>query len=208
MRTNREYHQEYEESTSDPNMLRQYRVNISPTLLKVCPGREEETNRVIRRFQHSLQSFVRMNFVTETDGKGFYFGEGSGFLLGYIHKTMHCGFYLGNRLFRFLQYSNSQLKNHACWFLCSNDEESKVSEQAIEATMGEFDQEKNILKRFARRGQCFSTTKFVCELNPDEVVLGVEDIVRRSRNNYCFTDGVGYISPQLALETAKKFRFS
>lgn len=33
----------------------------------------------------------------------------------------------------------------------------------------------------------------------------MEDI---KRNNYCFTDGVGYISPQLAIETAKRFRFS
>lgn len=102
VRSNRENHLEFEESARDPNMLRQYRVNVSPTLIKVSPGREEETNRVIRRFSHNLQSFVRLNFITERDGKGFYFGESSGFLLGYIHKIMHSGFYLGNRCFKFL----------------------------------------------------------------------------------------------------------
>ena len=32
----------------------------------------------------------------------------------------------------------------------------------------------------------------------------MEDI---KRNEYCFTDGVGYISTELALEVAKEFRF-
>ena len=42
-------------------------------------------------------------------------------------------------------------------------------------------------------------------MNPDEVTFGLDDIVR---NGYTFTDGVGYISPQLALETALKYRFN
>lgn len=71
--------------------------------------------------------------------------------------------------------------------------------------MGNFDKEKNILKKFARKGQCFSTSKLVCKLEPDQVTLGVEDILR---NGHCFTDGVGYISPQLAEKVAKDFRFS
>ena len=58
--------------------------------------------------------------------------------------------------------------------------------------MGNFDKEKNILKKFARKGQCFSTSKLVCELEKDQVTLGLKDI---ERNGYCFTDGVGYISP-------------
>jgi len=71
--------------------------------------------------------------------------------------------------------------------------------------MGDFNQEKNVLKKQARRGQCFSSSKFVCVLNPDELTLNVEDI---ERNGFTFTDGVGYISPQLALEAAKMFGFS
>ena len=70
--------------------------------------------------------------------------------------------------------------------------------------MGNFDKETNILKKFARKGQCFSTSKFVCKLEPHEVNFGVEDI---KRNGYIFTDGVGYISTELALQVAKDFRF-
>ena len=36
-------------------------------------------------------------------------------------------------------------------------------------TMGRFTQEKNVLKRYARRGQCFSTTKKVTELDAKTV---------------------------------------
>ena len=42
-------------------------------------------------------------------------------------------------------------------------------------------------------------------MDPDAVVLGIPDI---ERNGYTFTDGVGYISPQLALYVAKKYNFS
>ena len=42
--------------------------------------------------------------------------------------------------------------------------------------MGNFSQEKNVLKKFARKGQGFSTSRFVCAMRPDEVVLNVPDI--------------------------------
>ena len=35
--------------------------------------------------------------------------------------------------------------------------------------------------------------------------MGIPDI---KRNDYTFTDGVGYISPELALEAANKFRYA
>ena len=38
----------------------------------------------------------------------------------------------------------------------------------------------------------------------DRVTFNVPDI---KRNNYTFTDGVGYISEALALEAAKSFKF-
>ena len=42
-------------------------------------------------------------------------------------------------------------------------------------------------------------------MEPEQVLLGIPDI---QRNGYTFTDGVGYISPQLALYAAKKYNFS
>ena len=68
--------------------------------------------------------------------------------------------------------------------------------------MGSFDFEKNILKRYARRGQCFSTSKFIMSLEKDKVIFNYPDI---KRNGYTFTDGCGQISYSLATKISKEF---
>jgi len=55
------------------------------------------------------------------------------------------------------------------------------------------------LKRFARKGQCFSTSKFVASLSHENVEMNLPDI---KRNGFNFTDGVGYISEELATKIA------
>ena len=69
--------------------------------------------------------------------------------------------------------------------------------------LGTFHHEKNILKQNARIGQLFSTSKKVCLLKKKEIKFGVlHDI---ERNGYCFTDGIGTISVELAILSAKVF---
>ena len=58
------------------------------------------------------------------------------------------------------------------------------------------------MKRYARRGQCFSTTKNVMQLTKNEVYIGYPDI---ERNGFCFSDGCGWIRPDLAMEIAREF---
>jgi len=103
--------------------------------------------------------------------------------------------------FKFIGYSSSQMKHHSCWFIAT-DPHCELSEQIVMDRMGSFNHEPKILKRYARRGQCFSTTTFVAELNPKKVKLNYPDI---ERNQYCFTDGCGYINPVLANKAAEKF---
>jgi len=120
---------------------------VTPSLIRYARGQEEESNRVIRQFKANLHSFVRLNFMTDSNDKGYYFAEGSEGILGYIHKVMQHGLKLGNVLYQFLSYSNSQLKSHACWFLCRDDQYSQLSEESIEACMGDFTKETNVLKK-------------------------------------------------------------
>lgn len=135
--------------------------------------------------------------------RGYYFQrfEGTNHLLGYIFSIIKSGFSIGNLAFKFLGYSNSQLKNHSCWFLCTNNPDKMISEEQIVSFMGNFEKEKNILKKFARKGQCFSSSKYVCTLKKSEVQLALPDI---KRNGFTFTDGVGYISSALASKIARK----
>jgi len=71
--------------------------------------------------------------------------------------------------------------------------------------MGNFSKEKNILKRYARRGQCFSTTKNVAQLDTSTVIQNYPDI---ERNGFTFSDGCGFIRPDLALQIAQSFKFT
>ena len=69
--------------------------------------------------------------------------------------------------------------------------------------MGQFEQERNMLKKYARIGQFFSVSKEICTLDQDQIKRGMIDDIER--NGYNFTDGVGSISPKLAVEISKKF---
>ena len=80
-----------------------------------------------------------------------------------------------------------------------------MSTVEIDRYMGDFSSEHNILKKYARKGQCFSTSTFVQKLRADQVVLGLPDI---KRNGFTFTDGSGHISENLAKIAAGKFGYS
>ncbi|KAM0040391.1 putative RNA-directed RNA polymerase [Helianthus debilis subsp. tardiflorus] len=70
--------------------------------------------------------------------------------------------------------------------------------------MGRFNN-KNIAKCAARMGQCFSSTYATVDVPRHEVNMNLEDI---KRNNYTFSDGIGKISPELALEVAEKLQLT
>ncbi len=54
-----------------------------------------------------------------------------------------------------------------------------------------------MLKREARKGQCFSTTSYVDRLQPSDIDQGAlfPDV---ERNGFCFTDGSGFVDDELA----------
>jgi len=51
--------------------------------------------------------------------------------------------------------------------MCCNNPACHVTEDDIEKYMGNFDKEKNVLKKYARKGQCFSTSKYILTLTKD-----------------------------------------
>ena len=71
---------------------------------------------------------------------------------------------------------------------------------------------------YARRGQCFTTTKNITILDKDKHIVEIEDIMRaredkdededkdeKNDEQYTFTDGCGNISVALCDEINKKF---
>jgi len=197
---------DYHEEAHQTNFMKQRRVMVTPTLIRYSVAQDEQTNRVIREYKNFIPNFIRLSFVTEDLDKGYYFSyQGCvNYLLGYIHGIITNGFSLGNLRFQFLGYSNSQLKSHSCWFLCNNNPQARISAGEVDKFMGNFDKEKNVLKKYARKGQCFSTSTFVQKLTQDQVQMNLPDV---TRDGFTFTDGVGHISEALARLAAEKLGY-
>ncbi|KAF3648938.1 RNA-dependent RNA polymerase 6 [Capsicum annuum] len=70
--------------------------------------------------------------------------------------------------------------------------------------MGKF-RYRNVAKCAARMGQCFSSTHATVEVLPSEVNSKLPDI---ERNGYVFSDGIGTMSADLAIEVAVKCQSS
>jgi RNA-dependent RNA polymerase len=119
---------------------------------------------------------------------------------------------IAGRHFRFLAYSNSGLRSHTFYFVAPFDYEEtvdgtppKVSSvrldaDAIRARLGEFTDDLCCPARYAARmSQLFSATDPSVCLSEDEV-FSMKDSMSPPPYNSCYTDGVGTISPSLALE--------
>lgn len=108
------------------------------------------------------------------------------------------GFQITTGTFKYIGYSNSQLKSHSCWYLLEKD--GVLQEDQVINEMGNFDKETKILKRYARRGQIFSTTQYVSDMRDDQINRKYPDI---ERGEFCFSDGCGNINPALAIKAAR-----
>lgn len=135
-----------------------------------------------------------------------------------IMTAMENGIQIGDRLFEFLAFGNSQIREHGAYFFASTDH---ISAADIRAWMGEFRDIRVVAKHAARLGQCFckfsglsgqttlititATTYAIRGVRVD--VQEIEDI-KYHDNEYCFSDGVGKISEFLARMIATELRLS
>lgn len=81
--------------------------------------------------------------------------------------------------------------------------------------MGEFEKEKIVLKKEARKGQLFSGTKYIEDLaklqkDQKEIIMEeIPDIERKNPNTnevlFTFSDGIGNISAELAALIDKQY---
>lgn len=156
----------------------------------------EITNRIIRNHKSHAHRFLRVRFEDD-DYRGqtkIYPSTNNKMVMIFerVKRAMTNGIELGNILYEFLAWGNSQIREHGAYFFAAED---GLTADSIRAEMGHF-KELVVAKKAARMGQCFSTTRPV--RLPLKVVKdsdAIDDIVR---NNYTFTDGVGMISPEAA----------
>ncbi|GMJ11104.1 SUPPRESSOR OF GENE SILENCING 2, RNA-dependent RNA polymerase 6, SILENCING DEFECTIVE 1 [Hibiscus trionum] len=192
------------------------RLVITPTKAYCLLPEVELSNRVLRKYKEVADRFLRVTFMDEgmqtmnanlltyynapivRDVTSTFFSQKTG-VFKRVKTILTDGFYLCGRKYSFLAFSANQLRDRSAWFFA---EDGKISVLKIIGWMGKFTN-RNIAKCAARMGQCFSSTYATAEVPSAEVNPDLPDIVR---NQYVFSDGIGKITPDLAMEVAQKLK--
>ncbi|KAF3788205.1 RNA-dependent RNA polymerase 6 [Nymphaea thermarum] len=205
------------------NQLSEYNVEvrrlvITPTKAYCLPPEVELSNRVLRKYRNIADRFIRVTFMDE--GKQLLNSSALNCNIAPILKKMSAmpslsrttifrrakrivqnGFTLCGRHYSFLAFSSNQLRGRSAWFFA---EDKRMTAESIRTWMGKFNN-KNVAKCAARMGQCFSSTYATVPVPFSEVNFKLPDI---ERNGYNFSDGIGTISPELAVEVVSKLQLT
>eukprot|EP00210_Caulerpa_lentillifera_P009408 g8969.t1 len=192
----RRRNQNLENSTSN---CRIPKLVLTPTRLVFFEPEIINSNRILRNWSDKT-SFLKVSVRDENLEKlSRHTGNIKELLTSLFHQ-LKTGFDLvaGGKQFRFLGCSNNQVRDHGCFFVdVSND--CHMAE-VIRESCGNLRYIRNVAKYISRLGQAFSTSIKTVKVKPNEC----ERIPDIEHNGYTFTDGIGKISPDLAVEIAKK----
>ncbi|KAG5929419.1 hypothetical protein E4U53_002455 [Claviceps sorghi] len=164
------------------------KISITPTTILLSSPTVETSNRVFRKYSRFQDRFIRIQFLGESEfGRIFENNQANEDIWKRVRRTLFQGIRIGSRVYRFLAFGSSQLRECSAYFFCPTEQ---LSCDDIRKWMGDLDHIKVIAKYAARLGQCFSTTREIRGI-PVPRVNYIPDI---ERNGFCFTDGVGLIS--------------
>ncbi|PSR72409.1 hypothetical protein PHLCEN_2v11752 [Hermanssonia centrifuga] len=184
-------------------------VTVTPTSMLLDGPYPERSNRIMRQYTGNHDSFLRVNFVDETQLQYRFDREvdGASFIKRRVGKVLTDGLHIAGRHFRFLAYSQSALKEHAVWFVKEfvHSDGKVVNAATIIEGLGTFDglvSDPKLIYCPARYGarisQAFTATDSSVTVEPEEI-FELDDI-HDIAGKWCFTDGVGTISGDLARE--------
>lgn len=193
----------------NPDTFECLHVTVTPTSFHLDGPYPERSNRVMRLYPLNHSSFLRVNFVDETNLQCRFDRQidGRAFIKRHVGSILTSGLNIAGRHFDFLAYSQSALKEHAVWLVkpFTLRDGTVVNARSIIDGLGNFHRDPELVRCPARYGarisQAFTATDSSVSVDPDEI-LPVDDIEVRDRTGrlWCFTDGVGTMSPQLARE--------
>ena len=174
-------------------LMRVQRCVVTPTYILFTPYVLEEGNRVLRKFIDSVNYSMLCTFKMDSLEEGRWNNQ---FLMEYIKFILSKGFYLGEKKFRFFNYSQSQFRNFSCWLLTNPEE--------IIPKLGNFSKIKQLSKYAARISQTLTTTIETISIPKDKIEF-IPD-VKSKDDKYTFSDGVGKISVILSEQISKKLK--
>ncbi|KAK4229040.1 RNA-dependent RNA polymerase [Podospora fimiseda] len=182
------------------------KVTVTPTRVLFSTPTVETTNRVIRRYKDDQERFLRIQF-TDEQSEGRIRGSDADRddeLYTRVFRALSRGIRMGHWHWQFLAFGNSQVRENGAYMFCQpgGPDDTVLTCAKIRAWMGNFKHIQVVAKYAARLGQCFSTTRLLRGLSYPTIVR-IPDV---EQGRFCFTDGVGKISPGLAKIIADEWK--
>ncbi|XP_023223830.1 probable RNA-dependent RNA polymerase 1 isoform X2 [Centruroides sculpturatus] len=190
-----------------PNTKPIRRVVLTPTKTLFYPPKFQFSNRILRNFNadYALRVSFRDDDNKKLSGPAKYSEDA---LLDFaVTIPVIEGIRIGTRHYKFLAWSNSQIRDHGIWMYAEDDKGNNTD--TIRTWMGDFSITNSVSKYMARLGQCFSHTEDTVEIPLEDRYVITEDDIEGGNNPitekpYCFSDGVGKMSRQLAENVSEK----
>ncbi|KIW07479.1 uncharacterized protein PV09_01446 [Verruconis gallopava] len=186
---------------------------VTPSMIYFRTPSVEVSNRITREWSVYSNRFLRVRFSDELD-HGHIMSHDKRMndeIYDRITQILRHGIVLGDRVYRFLAFGNSQFRERGAFFFAPTDE---VSCDVIRSRLGKMSDRDQYqpAKVCARIGQNFSTTRGLAM----KITIRTHKLDHRNelllpdikRNGYIFTDGVGKISKFLAQMIACEFGLS
>ena len=171
------------------------RCTITPTFILFAPYALAQGNRILREFLSTPVLAMLCSYKMEDFKEGRWNNQ---IMIEYMKYIMYLGFNLGEKNYRFFNFSQSQFRNKACWLL--------TEPEKILRKTGNYLKIKNVAKYGARVSQNLTTTIKTIKI-PSKNIIKINDIILNKKINirgkekkvkYIFSDGVGKISYNLA----------
>eukprot|EP00898_Chlorokybus_atmophyticus_P007222 jgi/Chlat1/7500/Chrsp61S00550 len=182
------------------------KVWVTPLTMYYGGPELDESNRIPREYAH-IDRFLRVQFTDENfyslHSMALTTRNGFTSVGKRVKRFLEDGIWIHGRHYEVLAFSSSQLREGAVWFFAGI---ANLTAAVLRSRMGDFTSIKIPAKYAARMGQCFSTTYKVCCMEPADYAT-MPDIKRHSPINgveYCFTDGVGQVSPAFLREAVSR----
>ncbi|KAI0749297.1 RdRP-domain-containing protein [Daedaleopsis nitida] len=168
---------------------------VTPTRILLDGPYETQSNRVVRRYYDYRDNFLRVEFREENKMEFRWPQEvnGRSLIEQRFGGILRNGIEIGGRLFRFLGWSNSGLREHTTWFMADfqHADEGLVTAEKIRDDLGDFSGcIRNPSKYAARIAQAFSGTDPSVRIKREQWEM-VDDL---GVDPYQHTDGQGTIS--------------
>ncbi|KAL1732044.1 RNA dependent RNA polymerase-domain-containing protein [Schizophyllum commune] len=198
---------------TDGSVFDSLHVIVTPTTMILEGPFPERSNRIIRMYDAKHHDcFLRVSFVEEGRLQYRFDREVDGrtFIRDRIGPLLKEGLVIAGHKFEFLAYSQSALKEHAVWFVKPfrpDGQRTDVTAATIIAGIGDFSTSKDRFcpaRYAARLSQAFTATDASVFVEAEEI--GYNNDISTPDGAYHFTDGVGTMSKEMAVDTWTELR--